>query len=136
VNYPVYTGMKRRGPALVEHLGFIAMALGLPVFLLLGLGLHGYLVGAVLFAANRIAGILTDRLARGKMQVTAVGITGIGFLSRAWITFGLLFVYAEFVSRSAGVTGAVSFLAYFTVDIAARSLAHVAGGGLRGEEQA
>jgi hypothetical protein len=136
VNYPVYTGMKTKGPAIVGYLGFVAVAIALPVFLVAGWTLEGYLVGAVLFTANRLGAILTDRLARGKMQVTAVGITGMGFISRAWITFGLLFAYAEFVSRPAGLAGAISFLVYFTIDITARSLAQAAGGGPRRNQEA
>jgi hypothetical protein len=130
--YPVYTGMKTAGPALVQWLGFVVAAIALPVFLIGGLSLEGYAVGLVLFAANRLSAVLIDRLARGKMQVTAVGISGMGFMSRAWISFGLLIAYAELVSRNAAVVGAISFLVYFTVDMLARALSQVAGSGVRG----
>jgi hypothetical protein len=129
--YPVYTGMKSAGPALLQWLGLVAAVVALPIFILGGFSLLGYVVGVLLFAANRAGAILLDRLARGKMQVTAVGITGMGFISRAWITFGLLFAFAEWGSKDAAVPAAISFLVYFTVDTMARSIAHVAAGGLK-----
>jgi hypothetical protein len=135
VNYPVYTGMKSAGPAAVRWLGFIAAALLLPLFLVMGWSLGGYVLGLALFTVNRGAALLIDRLARGKMQVTAVGITGMGFISRGWITFGILFAYAQFVDKHVGVVAAVTFLIYFTIDTLARSLAHVAGGGLKKKPQ-
>jgi hypothetical protein len=133
--YPVYTGMKSAGPRFVPWLGFGVALLALPVFALTGLSLHGWAVGAVLFAANRAVAVGIDRIARGKMQVTAVGITGMGFISRGWITFGILFAYASWVDKTAGVVGAISFLVYFTVDMLVRSLAHVAGGGIKKHPQ-
>ena len=133
--YPVYTGMKSAGPRFLPWLGFAVALVALPVFALTGLSLHGWAVGVVLFAANRAVAVGIDRIARGKMQVTAVGITGMGFISRGWITFGILFAYAELVDRRAGVVGAISFLVYFTVDMLVRSLAHVAGGGIKKHPQ-
>ena len=130
VNIPVYTATKSGGPAIVPWLGFVVAALALPVFLLAGWSLPGYALGVAIFAANRGAAILIDRLARGKTQVSAVGITGIGFISRGWLTFGVLFAVAQFGDRHVGVVAALSFLVYFTVDTLARSLAHVAGGGI------
>jgi hypothetical protein len=63
-------------------------------------------------------------VARGKSQVTAVGVSGIGFLSRAWLSFGALFLIAHFGDRDVAVAAAVTFLAYFTVDLLVRSILH------------
>jgi hypothetical protein len=133
VSYPVYTGMRTAGPAIVPWLGFVAAAIALPIFVLAGWSLWGWLLGTALFVLNRVAAILTDRLARGKMLVTAVGITGVSFISRAWVTFGFLVLFAIRVDKHIGVVAAVLFLALFTVDMVARSVAHVAGGGARRE---
>ncbi len=131
MNYPIYTGMRTAGPAVIGWLGFLAALLALPLFLVAGWPLAGWALGAALFAINRGAAVATDHLARGKMQVTAVGITGVSFMARAWVIFGFLFVFAKTVDEHVGVVAAVAFLAFFTVDTLARTLAHVAGGGTR-----
>jgi hypothetical protein len=123
--YPVYTGMRSAGPPLLSRgAGFLAAIVVLPVFLVTDLPFGGYLLGVGLFAANWLAAIALDRIARGKMQVTAVGITGLGLISRAWITFGALFVFAKMVDSDIGVVGAIVFLVLFTVDFLARAISH------------
>ncbi len=118
--YPVYTGMRSAGPPLLSRgAGFLAAVVVLPVFLVTDLPFGGYLLGVGLFTANWLAAIALDRIARGKMQVTAVGIT-----SRAWITFGALFVFAKMVDSEIGVVGAIVFLVLFTVDFLARAISH------------
>jgi hypothetical protein len=128
-DYPVYTGMRSAGPALISRgAGFIAALVVLPVFLVAGYTLAGWALGAGIFALNWLGALAIDRLARGKMQVTAVGITGVGLISRAWITFGGLFVFAQLVDEHVGVVGAIVFLIVFTVDFLARAIAHTMAG--------
>jgi hypothetical protein len=131
LNYPVYTGMRTAGPQFLQWIAFVLCALALPLFLVAGWTVAGWALGAVLFGMNRLSAVLLDRFARGKMEVTAVGITGMGFISRGWITFGILFAWAEFVSKPAAIAAAISFLVYFTIDLLIRSLAWVAGGATR-----
>ncbi len=59
------------------------------------------------------------------MEVRAVGITGVGFITRAWVSVALLFVLTRLAGERVGLTAAVTFLALFTIDIMARSLAHL-----------
>ena len=125
IEYPVYRGMRSAGPPIISRgAGFLAAIVVLPVFLLSGQPFAGYLLGVGLFAANWLAALGLDRLARGKMQVTAVGITGLGLISRAWVTFGALFVFAKLVDSTVGVDGAIVFLVLFTVDFLARTISH------------
>ncbi len=123
--YPRYSGSSTAGPVLlVRGAGFaVALAL-LPAFLLAGWEFGGWALGAGLFTANWLAALAIDRLARGKMQVTAVGISGIGLISRAWITFGGLFIFAKLVDEHIGVLGAVVFLIAYTADLLARAIGH------------
>ncbi len=125
MTYPVYRGLRTAGPPVVQWLGFVAAPVVLAVVWAVGLPLSGFAWGLALFAANRLAAALTDRAARGKMEVTAVGITGVGFISRAWISVALLFVLTRLASEEVALTAAVTFLALFTTDILARSLAHL-----------
>ena len=128
-DYPVYTGMRSAGPPVISRgAGFITALVLLPVFLIAGFSFGGYALGVGIFTVNWLAALGIDRLARGKMQVTAVGITGVGLISRAWITFGGLFVFARQVDEHIGVVGAVVFLIVFTADFVARAIAHTAAG--------
>ncbi|MGA0122270.1 MAG: hypothetical protein ACO3KD_04590, partial [Gaiellales bacterium] len=63
--------------------------------------------------------------ARGRGLVIQVGIVGVSLLSRAWLTFGALFVIAWTWDRELGVAAAAAFLVYFTVDMIARGISHV-----------
>lgn len=125
MTYPVYRGLRTSGPPVVQWLGFAVAPLVLAVVWAVGLPLAGFGWGLGLFALNRLVATLTDRAARGKMEVTAVGITGVGFISRAWISVVLLFVLTRVATEEVALTAAVAFLALFTTDILARSLAHL-----------
>jgi hypothetical protein len=126
-DYPVYAGMQTAGPPILSRgAGFIAALVILPVFLLGAFDFLGWAFGVGVFTINWLAAIGIDRLARGKMQVTAVGITGIGLISRAWITFGGLFIFAKTVDENIGVIGAIVFLILFTADFLARAISHTA----------
>jgi hypothetical protein len=103
-------------------LPFLFCVLALPVFLIGGFPLGGWAFGVGLFALNFFSAKAIDWVARGKSQVTAVGVSGIGFISRAWLSFGALFLFAEFGDRDMAVAAAVSFLVYFTVDLLVRSI--------------
>ncbi|MGI9117156.1 MAG: hypothetical protein ACR2JV_05935 [Gaiellales bacterium] len=99
--------------------------LALPVFLLAGWNVWAWALSAALLAVNIAVALGADLFARGRTQVMAVGIVGVSLISRAWLTFGALFVIAWTVDRQLGVAAAAAFLVYFTVDMVARSISHV-----------
>ena len=66
-----------------------------------------------------------ELFARGRSQILQVGIVGVSLLSRAWLTFGALFIIAWTYDRQLGVVAAAAFLVYFTVDMVARGISHV-----------
>ncbi len=121
---PVYRGARYAGPIALQYLPFLFCLLALPVFLIGGFPLGGWLFGVLLFAVNFFSARAIDWVARGKSQVTAVGVSGIGFISRAWLSFGALFLFAEFGDKEMAVAAAVTFLVYFTVDLLVRSILH------------
>ena len=121
---PIYSGARYAGPPALQFIPFVACLIALPVFLLGDFPLAGWVVGVALFAVNFAGAKVIDWVARGKSQVTAVGVSGIGFLSRAWLSFGALFLIAHFGDRDVAVAAAVTFLAYFTVDLLVRSILH------------
>jgi len=124
VNTPVYSGARYAGPTALQYLPFAFCALALPIFIIGGFPLGGWLFGVVLFAVNFFGAKAIDWVARGKSQVTAVGVSGIGFISRAWLSFGALFLFAEFGDKDMAVAAAISFLVYFTVDLLVRAILH------------
>ena len=103
----------------------IPCLLALPVFALAGWDLWAWALSAVLLVANMAFALGADLLARGRSQVMQVGVMGVGLISRAWLTFGALFVFAWTVDRRIGVAAAAAFFVYFTVDMVARSISHV-----------
>ncbi len=99
--------------------------LALPLFLLAGWSIWSWVISALLLVLNIAVAFGSDWFARGKTQTMAVGIVGFSLISRAWLTFGVLFVIAWTIDRQIGVAAAAAFLVYFTVDMGARMISHV-----------
>ncbi len=113
-----------------RYVDLLLLAAALAVFLLGGLPLLGYAVGAAswllqrgiqMFAAKRAGA----ELAAGNRQ-RAMGILAATTLGRVWLmaTAVLLVGLAE---REAGLSAAILVLALFTVSFAAQGLAHLFG---------
>lgn len=109
----------------IRFIAVVPCLLALPVFLLAGWSLWAWALAAALLAFNILIALGFDLLGRGRPQVTAVGLSGVSLIVRAWLTFGTLFVIAWRVDRETAVVAAGAFLIYFTVDMAGRSVSHV-----------
>jgi hypothetical protein len=113
-----------------KYVDLLLLAAALAVFLLGGLPLLGYAVGAAAWLAQRLIQALAARrvaaeLAAGKRQ-RAMGILAATTLGRVWLmtTAVLLVGIAE---REAGLAAAILVLVLFTVSFAAQGLAHLFG---------
>jgi hypothetical protein len=113
-----------------KYVDLLLLAAALAVFLLGGLPLLGYAVGAAAWLAQRLVQILAARrvaseLAAGKRQ-RAMAILAATTLGRVWLmtTAVLLVGIAE---REAGLAAAILVLVLFTVSFAAQGLAHLFG---------
>ena len=103
-------------------LGLIAAFLALPVVLLAG--------GPDRAAGPRRSGSgwRTGWPARdgqgslGLEPTTAVGMSGVSFIARAWLIAIILFIVAARFDRTAGLTAAGVFLAAFTFDLMGRTM--------------
>ena len=111
-----------------KYVDLLVLAAALAVFLLGGLPMLGYAVGAAAWLAQRgIQMIATSRanaeLAAGNRQ-KAMGIVGATTLGRVWLmaTAVLLVGLAE---REAGLSAAVLVMVLFTVSFAAQGIAHL-----------
>jgi hypothetical protein len=111
-----------------KYVDLMVLAVALAVFLLGGLPMLGFAVGAAAWLAQRGIQALANRranqeLAAGNRQ-KAMGIVAATTLGRVWLmaTVVLLVGLAE---REAGLSSAVLVLALFTVSFAAQGIAHL-----------
>jgi hypothetical protein len=111
-----------------KYVDLLVLALALVVFLVGGLSMLGYAVGAAAWLAQRgIQMVATRRataeLAAGKRQ-RAMGIVAATTLGRVWLmaTAVLLVGLGE---HKAGLAAAVLVLVLFTISFAAQGLAHL-----------
>lgn len=111
-----------------KYVDLLVLAAALAVFLLGGLPMLGFVVGAAAWLAQRgIQTLATKRanaeLAAGNRQ-KAMGIVAATTLGRVWLmaTVVLLVGLAE---REAGLSSAVLVLVLFTVSFAAQGIAHL-----------
>jgi hypothetical protein len=113
-----------------KYVDLLVLAAALAVFLLGGLPLLGYAVGAAAWLAQRgIQALAASRakaeLAAGNRQ-KAMGIVAASTLGRVWLmaTAVLLVGLAE---RQAGLAAAILVFVLFTISFAAQGLAHLFG---------
>jgi hypothetical protein len=113
-----------------KYVDLLVLAAALAVFLLAGLPMLGYAVGAVAWLAQR--GVQTIAVRRSQAELKAgnrqkaMGIIAATTLGRVWLmaTAVLLVGLAE---REAGLAAAVLVLVLFTVSFAAQGIAHLFG---------
>lgn len=95
----------------------VAIALSLPVFLVAGLPVRGWLLGAVLWVAAEAMALLLSRLALGADNLAASGVRGIGMMFRTVAVMVVVIVVAAANAAVGVAAGAVYALAY-TVELA------------------
>mgnify|MGYP001208018717 CR=1 FL=1 len=117
-----------RAPRAIEFtfaiLGFVVIAIALPVVLLAGGSFNGWLLGAGLFTFSWVIQIGIMKVAQGLDPTMAVGLVGLSSIGRAVIVVLMLFLFAGKVDRVMGLIGAGVFAAAFTFDLMGRSVLH------------
>jgi hypothetical protein len=106
----------------VSAIGIAVALLSLPIVLLAGGPVEGWLLGVVLWLANWGLALGTGRFSEGMEPTHAVGLAGVSFIARAWIVAGVLFVVALRVSEPIALTAAGVFLFAFTFDLIGRTV--------------
>jgi uncharacterized membrane protein YkgB len=113
-----------------KYVDLLALAVALVAFLIGGLPMLGYAVGAVAWLAQRGIQMVASRrtaaeLAAGNRQ-RAMGVLAATTLGRVWLmaTAVLLVGLAE---RQAGLAAAVLVAVLFTISFAAQGFAHLFG---------
>lgn len=108
--------------AVASAIGLIVAVLTLPIVLLAGGPLNGWVLGVVLWAANWSLQLLTGKLVVNASPTAAVGLAGVSFISRAWLVAIILFVIALNYDEQIGLTAGAVFLVAFTCDLAGRTV--------------
>ena len=103
-------------------LGLVAGFLALPIVLLAGGPIGGWLLGMGLWVANWLGQLAMAKVALGSPPTMAVGLSGISFIARAWLIAIILFIVALRFDETVGLTAAGVFLAAFTFDLMGRTL--------------
>ena len=107
--------------ALFSGIGVIVGVLTLPIVLLAGGEWSGWLIGFILWCINWGISNATARWSFGLSATAAVGMSGVSFIARAWLTALVLFVIALRYSEEAGLIAAGVFITCFTFDLLGRT---------------
>jgi hypothetical protein len=111
-----------------KYVDLAVLAAALAVFLLGGLPMLGFAVGAAAWLAQRGIQVLAARhaateLAAGRRQ-RAMATIATTTLGRVWL-MAMAVLVAGLVEREAGLTSAILLAALFTISLAAQGIAHL-----------
>ncbi len=113
-----------------KYVDLVLLAAAFAVFLVAGLPMLGFAVGAAAWLVQRGVQMLAASRVRAELKAgnrqKAMGIAGMTTLGRVWLmaTAVLLVGLSE---REAGLAAAVLVLALFTVSFAAQGISHLFG---------
>jgi hypothetical protein len=97
--------------------GTAVVALALPVFVVAGWPLRGWLLAATLWTAGQLFALLLTRLPLGTGNLAAAGMRGIGTSFRA-MAIGIPLVAVTAADERVGLAAAVVYALAFTVELA------------------
>jgi hypothetical protein len=118
----------RLAPALA---GTVVVALALPLFLVAGWPLRGWVVAAVLWLAGQLLAAVLTRLPLGTGNLAAAGMRGIGTTFRA-MAVGIPLVAVTVADESVGLAAMLVYALAFTAELAVALVAYFAGPGKPG----
>ena len=95
--------------------GSAVIALALPIFLVAGWALDGWLLAATLWIASQVFGYLLVRLRSGG-NLAASGVAAVGMLTRGIVVMGVIFVVA-LSNAEAGLAAALTYALAYTVEL-------------------
>jgi hypothetical protein len=100
----------------LRFLDLVALAVALPIFLLAGFPISGYLVGGGAWIVQRaVQLLLLRRAAASRDPRTVVGITAASMIARGWFCAIAIFLVGILDSDAAGLSAALLVIALFTV---------------------
>lgn len=96
--------------------GGLIIALALPIFVVAGWPMQGWLLAAVLWAASEIFAALLTRLPSDPDNLAAAGMRGIGTTSRALLV-GVVLVIVTVSNETVGLAAALLYAIAFTAEL-------------------
>jgi hypothetical protein len=114
-------------PAPIRYIDLVILVIALPVFLLAGWPIAGWIAAAIGWCAQRAINDYTSkRAAASEDPKTVVGLTAASMIGRGWLValtiFGAYLIAGsdDAVGLAAAVLVVVLFTAYFTVTLISR----------------
>jgi hypothetical protein len=95
--------------------GSAVIALALPIFLVAGWSLDGWLLAATLWVASQVFGYLLVKMRSGG-NLAASGVAAVGMLTRGIVVMGVVFVVA-LSHPSTGLAAALVYALAYTVEL-------------------
>jgi hypothetical protein len=105
------------GRAMPIAAGGALVALALPIFLVAGFPLAGWVLAAVLWVAGQALGLLLARLQPGADNLAASGVVGIGRMVRV-IAVGVVLAIVASRDGETALAAALLFALAYTVELA------------------
>ncbi|HWG55961.1 MAG TPA: hypothetical protein VNT58_05500 [Gaiellaceae bacterium] len=109
--------------------GTAAALLALPVFLLVGAPVRGWLLGIALWAVGQSVGAALARLPLGAVHAKASGVVGFGMMVRAGAIMAVLIAIAT-VAPSLALAAALVYALGYTVELALALTLYFSGDAL------
>ncbi len=120
--------MGRRSLNILANLDLIALAIALPIFIVLDLTLMAYLVAAGMWLLSRLVHAVAERKAKENLQAgkrnSAMGTIAATSLGSAWV-MALAVLVAGVISRDVGLYAAILLVIVFTLNLVSRGLVHL-----------
>ena len=113
-----------------KHVDLIVLTASLAVFVIGGLPMLGFAVGAGIWLVQRAVQVFAERRANRELgagnRQRAMATVAVSTLGRVGLMASAVMV-AGIVEREAGLSSAILVLALFTVSLAAQGIAHLFG---------
>jgi hypothetical protein len=101
----------------LRNVDIVALAVALPLFLIAGFEILGWVTGTIAWAVQRgLAELATNRAERAEDVRTRVGLLAGSMILRGWVVAGII-VAVGLGNSDAGLGAAVLFLAVFTLQL-------------------
>ncbi len=117
----------RRVPVL---LGGAVVALALPIFLLAGWDVRGWALGALLWAASQLVGLLLNKAGIGEPTLRGSGVAAFGMMGRG-IALVLVLIVVAVANPSLALAGALVYAAAYSAELIASLALYFSGGPKR-----
>jgi hypothetical protein len=104
---------ERRGPVLAAG---AVVVLALPVFLVAGWPVRGWALGAVLWAASQLLGLVLARSGIGDPNLRGSGVVAFGMMGRG-IAVALVAIAVAVSNPTVAVAGALVYAAAYSVEL-------------------